>query len=293
MNGGVEMEIGIIGLGLVGNAMARRLVATGHKVHGYDIAGSACKKASNAGVIAEDSAAGVAVSASTLFLCLMSSEDRRALLWGDQALAASLQPGTLLLDVSTSRPEDIVADGERLAPQHIRLVDVALSGSSEVIARGEALALVGDREENASYLDLLKTFTKRQFFFSAPGDGNRMKLIVNLVFGLNRLVLAEALGLAAKAGFDLNTVLDVLQAGETYSVCMDTKGPKMIAGMYDPPVARLAQHAKDVELILEYAASIGARVPISELHAQLLREVMDSGGGMLDNAAIFEAYRKS
>lgn len=287
------MDIGIIGLGLVGNAMARRLMAAGHKVHGYDIAVSAREKASEVGVIVKDSAAGVGISASTLFLCLMTSEDRRALLWGDQALAASLQLGTLLLDVSTSRPEDIAADGERLAPQHIRLVDVALSGSSEVIARGEALALIGDREENASYLDLLKTFTKRQYFFGAPGGGNRMKLIVNMVFGLNRLVLAEALGLAAKAGFDLNTVLEVLQAGETYSVCMDTKGPKMIAGSYEPPVARLAQHAKDVDLILEYAASIGARTPLSELHARLLREVIDSGGGMLDNAAIFEAFRKS
>lgn len=285
------MNVGIIGLGLVGSAVARRLLAAGYAVHGYDISKKACDNGAALGVNVAADAAEVAASAKTLFLCMMTSEDRRALLWGETRLAETLAPDTTLLDVSTSRPEDIVEDNMRLAGQGVRLVDVCLSGSSEVIGRGEALALIGDREEHASYRELLKCFTKRQCFFDAPGAGNRMKLIVNMVFGLNRLVLAEALGLAAKAGFDLNTVLDVLRSGETYSTCMETKGPKMIAGVYEPPVARLAQHFKDVGLILEWAQSLGARAPVSELHARLLRELMDAGAGDMDNAAIFKAYR--
>ncbi len=284
------MNIGIIGLGLVGNAIARRLLAAGHVILGYDIAASARDNAATVGVRVQPDAALVAASAGILFLCMMDSNDRRALLWGETRLAETLSQGAVLLDVSTARPEDIVADSVRLAAQGVRLVDVCLSGSSEVIARGEALALVGDREENAAYRELLNLFTKRQYFFGAPGAGNRMKLIVNMVFGLNRLVLAEAFGLAAKADFDLNTVLDVLKSGETYSACMDTKGPKMIAGAYEPPVARLSQHFKDVELILELAQSLGARVPVSEVHARLLRELVDAGAGNLDNAAIFKAY---
>ncbi len=284
------MNIGIIGLGLVGKAIARRLIAAGYTVHGYDIAAPARANATAIGVHVQPGAAEVAASAGILFLCMMDSNDRRALLWGETQLAKTLPQGTVLLDASTARPEDIVVDNARLAAQGVRLVDVCLSGSSEVIARGEALALVGDREENAAYRELLNPFTKRQYFFGAPGAGNRMKLIVNMVFGLNRLVLAEALGLAAKADFDLNTVLDVLKSGETYSACMDAKGPKMIAGVYDPPVARLAQHFKDVELILELAQALGARVPVSEVHARLLRKLVDTGAGDLDNAAVFKAY---
>lgn len=282
------MELGVIGLGLVGSAIAERLLDAGHRVHGFDLDGAACVCAAQRGVQVQGDAVSVAEKASTLFLCLMTSDDRRALLWGDQALAQALKPSTLLLDVATSRPADIVADAERLAP--VKLVDVCLSGSSEVIRRGEALALVGDAEENAGYRSLLAAFTKAQYFFDQPGEGNRMKLIVNMAFGLNRLVLAETLGLARKAGFDLNTVLEVLKNGETYSVCMDTKGPEMVSGVYEPPVARLAQHAKDVALILELARETGAITPVSDLHAQLLQELLEAGAGSLDNAAIFKAY---
>lgn len=167
---------------------------------------------------------------------------------------------------------------------------MCLSGSSQVAAEGRALALVGDSEENAGYRDILAAFSKAQYYFGTPGQGNRVKLIVNLVFGLNRLVLAEALGLAAKSGFDLDLVLELLKEGETYSVVMDTKGPKMAAGVYEPAVARLAQHLKDVGLILEYAKEVGARVPLSEVNARLIQEVVDAGNGELDNAAIFKAY---
>jgi len=167
---------------------------------------------------------------------------------------------------------------------------VCLSGSSQVIAEGRAVALVGDRKEQAVYRDILAAFSKAQYYFGTPGQGNRVKLIVNLVFGLNRLVLAEALGLAAKGGFDLGLVLELLKEGETYSVIMDTKGPKMVSGVYEPVVARLAQHLKDVRLIVEYAKKVGARVPLSEVNARLIQEVVDAGGGQLDNAAVFKAY---
>lgn len=285
------MNIGIAGLGLVGKAMAARLLAAGHTVTGCDIAPAACEAARALGADVREDAREVAASADLIFLCLMTSEDRRALLWGAQAMAEALHPGALVLDITTARPEDIVADHERLATQGVRLVDVCVSGSSAVVARGEAIALVGDREEHAAaYREALSAFTKAQYFFDRPGQGNRMKLIVNMVFGLNRLVLAEALAMAEKAGFDLDTVLEVLKSGETYSVCMDTKGPKMIHRAYEPPVARLAQHAKDVGLILEMARELGAKAPVSELHARLLQQAVALGAGEWDNAAIFEAY---
>lgn len=284
------MRLGIIGLGLVGSAMAERLLSAGYNVCGYDIAEPARERAQELGVEILSDARQVAEKVETILLSLMTSDDRRDLLWGDQAVAAVLKPGTLILDTTTGRPEDMLDDHARLAEQDVRLVDVCLSGSSQVAAEGRALALVGDSEENAGYRDILAAFSKAQYYFGTPGQGNRVKLIVNLVFGLNRLVLAEALGLAAKSGFDLDLVLELLKEGETYSVVMDTKGPKMAAGVYEPAVARLAQHLKDVGLILEYAKEVGARVPLSEVNARLIQEVVDAGNGELDNAAIFKAY---
>ena len=285
-----QRRVGIIGLGLVGKAMARRLIAAGYGVAGYDICGAACEEARALGVHVGRDARAVAGDESPLLLSLMTSEDRRRLLWGDQALAEVLRRGTLVLDTTTARPEDVREDHARLAGQGVRLVDVCLSGSSEGIGRGEALALVGGPEAEAGYAPILQTFTKKQFYFEECGRGSEAKLIVNLVMGLQRAILAEALGLAAKGGFDLAQILDVLKSGDTYAVAMDTKGPKMVSGVYEPAAARLAQHAKDVGLILDYAKSLGARTPLSQAHAPLIRALVEEGAGQLDNAAIFKAY---
>lgn len=285
------MHVGIIGLGLMGKAMAHRLLGAGYDVTGYDVRPEANAEASAIGVRTTRDAAAVAQRSPLLILSLMTSEDRRNLFWGTQNIAEVLREGSVVLDTTTACPEDIQVDHVRLASQGIRLVDVCVSGSSQTVYDGQALALVGDSSEGAAdYAKVLKAFTKAQYYFDEPGQGNRVKLIVNTVFGLNRLVLAEALALARKGGFDLSIMLDILKQGDNYSVAMDTKGSKMISETYTPAVARLEQHAKDVGLIIQYAESIGADVPVSILHQKLLTRVQEQGGGSLDNAAIFKAY---
>jgi 3-hydroxyisobutyrate dehydrogenase len=275
----------------LGKALARRLLASGCTVEGYDIAEDACKEAESIGVQVHADAGGVARQVDVLFLSLLTSEDRRRLFWGEQALAETLGDSHTLLDTTTGRPSDLEADHERLAEKGARLIEVCVSGSSQVVEEHRALALVGDSEDGAApYQGLLKAVTAKQFYFDRPGQGCRAKLIVNTVFGLNRLVLAEALGLAAKSDFDLSTMLDLLRQGETYSTVMDTKGPKMISGVYEPAVARLDQHAKDVDLILEFAGEVGANMPVSTAHAAVLARAIERGAGSFDNAAIFKAY---
>lgn len=285
------MDVSVIGLGLIGTAVSQRLIRSKRRVWGYDVNPDANEAAAQLGVEVCDSAADAIAASSTVLLCLLTSDDRRRLFWGGQNGAKALRSGALVLDLSTSRPEDIEADHRRLGQQHVRLVDVSISGSSQAVAEGAAIALLGDTESSAaSYIDIVRTFTKAQFFFDRPGQGNRAKLIVNTVFGLHRLVLAEALALARAGGFDLNEILDVLKQGDTYSRVMDTKGLKMIHGDYEPPAARLEQHRKDVGLILDYAGSVHAKTPVSELHRDLLDIALEKGFGPADNAAIFEAY---
>lgn len=285
------MKIGLIGLGLVGRAIARRLLQSGHAVVGFDIQPDACRLAAGVGVEVVPDAREVARGVAVVLLSLFDSTSRRQLLFGEQDLLGALGEGATVIDTSTGRPEDLVSDGDVLSRAGVRLVDAALSGSSQVIGEGQAIALVGDDLESATgYRNVLTTFSKEQYFLGAPGRGLEAKLVVNLVFGLNRLVLAEALGLARQAGLSPQLMLKILQSGETYSRVMEAKGPKMLEGKYEPPVARLGQHFKDVELIREWAHGIGARIPTTELHAKLLGELMEAGFGDLDNAAIFRAY---
>ena len=118
-----------------------------------------------------------------------------------------------------------------------------------------------------------------------------MKLVVNLVLGLNRAVLAEGLSLAKACGMDLTQTLEVLQATPAYSAIMDPKGVKMIEQDFAPQ-ARLAQHLKDVGLIRKLAREHGALVPLSNLHEELLRRAVEMGLGELDNCAIIKVFEQ-
>ena len=117
-----------------------------------------------------------------------------------------------------------------------------------------------------------------------------MKLAVNLVLGLNRAVLAEGLGYAESLGLDSATTLEVLQASLAASTVMETKGEKMLQRDFAPQ-ARLAQHLKDVQIILDTGQAAGAHLPMSTVHQTLLAELVESGNGDLDNSVIIEAFR--
>lgn len=116
-----------------------------------------------------------------------------------------------------------------------------------------------------------------------------MKLVVNLVLGLHRAVLAEGLSFAKACGVDPAVALDVLQAGPTFSRVMETKGKKMLAGDFEPQ-ARLSQHLKDVRLILAEGSKHEAKTPLSQVHAALLEALEAAGHGQEDNSAILRAF---
>jgi 3-hydroxyisobutyrate dehydrogenase-like beta-hydroxyacid dehydrogenase len=122
----------------------------------------------------------------------------------------------------------------------------------------------------------------------AWGAAAKVKLVNNLVLGLNRVALAEGLVFARAIGLDPQKTLNVLKEGNSYSGVMDTKGRKMIDGDFSLQ-AKLSQHAKDVRIILEEAARGGAKLPLSELHLQLLGEAQAAGLGEVDNSAIIRS----
>ena len=117
-----------------------------------------------------------------------------------------------------------------------------------------------------------------------------MKLVVNLVLGLNRAALAEGLSLADGLGLEGGLALECLQAGPAWSRAMDDKGQKMLEQDFAPQ-ARLSQHLKDVRLILDSGRETSTRLPLSDVHCRLLESVETAGFGDEDNSAILRAYR--
>ena len=200
-------------------------------------------------------------------------------------LRPRLGADTIIIDTTTGHPEEMTRVGQQLSEQGVGYLDATVAGSSEQARHGEALIMVGgDDAHVASCQEIFDAISPKIMHVGPCGSGARMKLVVNLVLGLNRAVLAEGLSFANATGIDPAKALEVLKASPAYSTVMDTKGDKMLTGDFTPQ-ARLRQHLKDVRLILDSAAASGATTPLSKWHAETLQALVDQGHGEDDNAA--------
>lgn len=280
-------NLGLLGVGLLGLELARAALGRGFRVWGCDPDPSRGELLVAAGGRhAEDSAA-LARNCPTIVLCLPHSGVARQVV---TALGPALSAGQRIVDTTTGDPCDSVALAYELAARGVAYLDATVLGSSVQLAKREALLLVGgERAAFEACQSLWEAWSERVFHLGPAGTGAQMKLVANLVLGLNRAALAEGLALAAALGLSEQTALDVLQAGPAASQIMHTKGPKMLARDFAPQ-ARLAQHLKDVELILAAGRAKDLPLPLAAAHRALLQECVARGWGPLDNSALRLAY---
>lgn len=280
--------VGLVGAGLLGRVIAERLRAAGFAVCGYDIAPGALAGLRALGGEPAADAAVVFGRCRRVFLSLPSHVEVGALLH-DPAL--ELRPGTIILDTTTGDPAAAEALAAALAARGVIYLDATISGSSAQMRTGTAVLMVGGAKEAFEQCaDLLAALGRESFHTGGPGTGAKMKLVTNVVLGLNRAALAEGLAFAAGIGIDPAQALAVMRAGPAYSRIMDAKGPKMIHGDYAPE-ARLSQHLKDVRLIVQCGTAAGLPMPLSTAHRELLEAAQAAGLGALDNSAIFQVLQ--
>jgi 3-hydroxyisobutyrate dehydrogenase-like beta-hydroxyacid dehydrogenase len=278
--------IGMLGLGLMGQAMAGRLLAQGWSVFGTDIEPRRLAEFEAAGGRVAENAREMA---SRCDLVLLSLPDHSVVSEVIGQIGSCLRAGQFILDTTTGDPRAAQARSAELTELGIDYLDAAISGSSVQVAQGEVLVMCGGRREAFDQCQRLLACLAREVIWTGPsGTGAQMKLVSNLVLGLNRVALAEGLVLAESLGLDARQTLSVLQRSMAYSRIMDTKGDKMIAGDFAPQ-ARLAQHLKDVRLMIEASP---VTLPMSERHRQILERAVSMGLAELDNSAVIQAIRK-
>lgn len=279
--------IGLIGVGLLGTALAERLLGHGFRLVGTDVSVARREALERRGGEVVDTAAEVVRRCARIVLSVPSSLEVAEILHQADGV---LRSGQVIVDTTTGDPERIVAAAAGLAARGVSYLDATVSGSSEQARRGAVVVMAGgDERAFAACADLFAAFARSVFHVGPCGAGTRMKLATNLVLGLNRAALAEGLAFAKVAGLDPALTLHVLREGAAYSRAMDTKGPKMLTGDFAPE-ARLSQHLKDVRLIVAEAARLGAKVPLSDVHRILLEAAETAGYGEADNSAILRAY---
>jgi len=278
--------IGLIGLGLMGSAAAKRLLSAGYPVVGFDVNADKCRALQSLGGSPAASPKDVAQAAQWIVLSLPDSAVVREVVEGADGIVRAAHKHRYVTDTTTGDPEETIRLAERLAHRDIALLDATVSGSSRQFRDGEAVLMVGgDRAAFERCTDILAALSEKVFYLGPSGSGSKAKLAGNLVLGLNRLALAEGLVFARALGLDLERFLELLAVSPAYSAAVDSKGRKMLDADFTPQ-SRIRQHHKDVALILKYAGQAGQELPLSRVHADILEAAMAAGDGDLDNAAV-------
>jgi 3-hydroxyisobutyrate dehydrogenase-like beta-hydroxyacid dehydrogenase len=289
MRGGCPLSslepVGLVGTGLFGTALVERLLEDRFPVFVYNRTRAKADPLLARGAIWSDNPL---AKCQRVIFSLYTSDQVEGVF--DQMNSRPLD-GRIVIDTSTSDPQQTVALGQRLTLHGVKYLEAPFSGSSEQTRNREATALVaGDHAAFAACRDLWDCLAAKTYYVGDWGSAAKMKLVTNLVLGLNRAVLAEGLVFAEAAGLNKKDALQVLLNSPAYSRTMDAKGPKMVHNEFSPQ-ARLSQHIKDVRLMLEAAARAGITLPISGVHLELLEQAEAAGLGDLDNSAIIRVIQ--
>ncbi len=291
-----EHDVGIIGVGAMGGAMAECLLRKGHRVVVRDLIAERVDALVRLGAEPAASAADVARKSRLVMTVVVDAEQTDAVLFGiegDRGVAASVPPGTIVVMCSTVAPEYASSLAGRLAERNLALIDAPISGGPQR-ARDGALSMMAAAapETLARAQPVLAAVASRLFTVgSQPGQGSAMKVVNNMLAATNLAAAAEAMALAEKLGMDLALAQDVINASSGGSWIFADRMPRALARDYAPPRAAAKILAKDMRLALDVAQAAGAAVDVARAAQQAYNGALAQGLGEADDAALIEYYR--
>jgi 3-hydroxyisobutyrate dehydrogenase-like beta-hydroxyacid dehydrogenase len=284
--------VGLIGVGLLGHALAHRLTGAGFEVAGFDVDSAKSARLTELGGRPAASVLELARTCDPVVVAVFNTDQVEAVVEGELLPPVGEGSGKIVLCASTCDPDRIAALARRVAARGLRVLETPVSGASGQVSRGEGVGLIGGDPEIAAAVEpVLRAMFPTYFHVGKVGDGGRAKLAVNLILGLNRLAMAEGLTFAERLGLNPAAFLEVARRSAAYSQVMDVKGAKMTGGDFAPE-GRVTQHLKDVHLMLEQAERVKQQLPMLEVHADVLEACVREGEGDLDNSAVIKEIRR-
>ena len=279
-------RIGIIGLGLLGSAVASRLLEGSFEVAGYDTRPEQVKALQAKGLKAVSNVAEAAADADAVFTILPSLESVETTMIGARGLIETAPPSCTLIQMSTISPELTRRLGAAAAVKGLGFLDAPMSGTSTMVQRGDcAIFVAGDRAQADACRPIFDAIAKKTVFVGEIGMASLAKLATNLLVGLNTAALAEAFALAAKGGLAPTTLLEILKGSAADSKMLEIRGPLMASHRFDPQM-KIDLFLKDFKLMLEEGRRLGVPLPLTSVTQQLVTATAVAGRGEEDLAAI-------
>ena len=286
------MEVGFIGLGLMGRPMALRLIQAGHRVHVWSRRRASMQPLLEAGAGDCGSAAEVARRAAITFSMVADGPDVEQVTLGADGVADGASVGHIHVDMSTIAPAAAQSIAARLAGRGITALDAPVSGGEVGALSGSLTIMVGGDEAAIEQLrPLLAVMGKSITRIGAAGAGQVAKACNQIITGVGLTSVAEAINFAARSGVDASKVREALLGGFAYSRILENHGQRMVERNFRPGF-KAWMHHKDMRIVMEEAHRLGLALPAAAATAQMFNAMLGSGLGDEDSVAMLKLFER-
>ena len=284
-------KIGLIGLGIMGKPMAKNLLKAGYDLTVSDLNQAAVDEIVAAGAKSAANAQ-IGETCDVVLTMVPNSPQVKAVMLGDDGVAAHMKPGSVFIDMSSINPVASKEIAAELAKKGIEMLDAPVSGGEPKAIAGTRSFMVGGKQEIFDeHKDLLGAMGASVVRCGEVGAGNTTKLANQIIVACNIQALAEALTLAKMAGVDPELVFQAIKGGLAGSTVMNAKAPMMIEGN-DKPGFKIDLHIKDLNNALDCAHTVGCPLPFTASVQEIFQWLHNNGCGQDDHSSIIKYYKK-
>ena len=283
----MDNNVGVIGLGIMGSAMAGNLIRAGFDVVGYDIQLEQRDALVADGGKAVLSVRDVAKNCSIIITSLPSIGAFDEVISGAGGLVHAGDEGLIVIDTSTLPIAAKQQGCDALATASKVLLDCPLSGTGAQARTRDLVVLgSGDREAFDTCVPILEGFARAQRYLGAFGNGSKMKFVANHLVNVHNVAAAEAMVLGMKAGLEPQLIYETIKEGAGNSRIFELRAPMMVAGEYDDATMKIDVWQKDLTIISAFAAELDCPTPLFDAAVTPYRSAMERGLGKKDTAAV-------
>lgn len=281
-------KIGFIGLGIMGKPMARNLIKAGFNVTVYNRSEPAIKELEADGATAANNPREVAEKSEIIITMLPDSPDVEAVMDGPDGVFEGVQPGGLVIDMSTISPVVSRKLAGQAAEKGFTMLDAPVSGGDKGAIAGTLSIMVGGEKSDFDRAsEIFQALGKTITYCGPSGAGQTVKACNQVVVALTIEAVSEALVLGSKAGVDPEIILKVLGGGLAQNRVMEMRGPNMIKHIFEPGF-KVKLHHKDLGIVLDTAQEYGVKLPFTPEVRRMFEELMADGKGELDHSALLQ-----
>jgi 3-hydroxyisobutyrate dehydrogenase len=289
-----KKRIGFIGIGLMGEAMTRRLLDRGYQVTVWNLEPERLETVVPHGAVAAESPAGVTAASDVVMMCVLHTAAVERCVFEADGIAAAAKPETLVIDLSTVDPQATRDMAKRLkAETGAGWIDAPLSGGPPAARDGTMTVMAGgDEKDFARVKDILADMARNVTLMGPVGAGQTTKILNQAIVGTGYVLMTEALMLAEAAGIDAARLPQCLAGGHADSSLLQRLYPQMQARDFEPPRAYARQLLKDMKMVAGFSQARGLDLPLIEQAAHIYADYVSLGHEMTDAGAVVKLYEE-